>query len=81
MTTLTATMIIGLITMIYLLVTRLPGSDPAPALPANIALPDGARAEAVTLGRGWVAVVTDQDEIIVLDAKSGRIRQRVKIAP
>lgn len=81
MTTLTATMIFGLITVIYLLVTRLPGPDSAPSLPPGITLPDGARAEAVTLGRGWVAVVTDQNEIVVLDAKTGRIRQRVRIAP
>ena len=52
-----------------------------PALPAGISLPDGAKAEAVTMGRGWIAVVTDKDEILILDANDGRLRQRVTIAP
>jgi len=55
--------------------------SPRPALPAGISLPDGARAEAVTMGRGWIAVVTDSNEILILDAESGALRQRVAIAP
>lgn len=86
MTALTGTMILGLITVVYLLVTRLPpaattDAAPRPVLPDRIVLPDGARPEAVTMGRGWVAVVTDRDEIIVLDAATGAIRQRVSLAP
>jgi hypothetical protein len=81
-TTLAGTMIVGLIVIIGLIVTRFPGSMAArPVLPASFSLPDGAKAEAVTMGRGWIAVVTDKDEILILDAKSGALRQRVMIAP
>ncbi len=81
-TVLTATMILGLLAIIAIFVTRLPAATPAaPALPEGIALPAGTRAEAVTMGRGWIAVVTEADEILILDAKTGAERQRVKIQP
>ena len=81
-TVLAGTMIAGLLAIIALLVIRLPATlPPRPALPAGITLPDGARPEAVTLGRGWVAVVTDRDEIVILDAETGEVRQRVKVGP
>ncbi len=77
-------MILGLITLIALLVIRLPGGrapKPAPALPATVTLPAGTRAEAVTFGPGWIAVVTDRQEILILDAASGALRQRIAILP
>jgi hypothetical protein len=81
-TALAGTMILGLITMIFLFVTRLPdGSAPRPVLPEGITLPEGAKAEAVTMGRGWIAVVTEGDEILILDAETGALRQRVRIEP
>lgn len=80
-TVLTATMILGLITIVALLVIRLNAPSPAPLLPAAIALPDGARAEAVTMGRGWVAVVTDRGQILVYDAETGLLRQTVEMTP
>lgn len=80
MTALAGTMIVGLITLIGLLVTRLPGKAPsAPVLPAHVALPDGERARAITFGTGWLAVVTEDDEILILDARTGALRQRVRI--
>lgn len=78
---LTATMIVGLITIVGLLVIRLKSLSPAPTLPANITLPAGERARAVTFGSGWIAVVTDKDQILILDPASGALRQRVTIAP
>ncbi|PPB79822.1 hypothetical protein LV82_02614 [Albidovulum inexpectatum] len=73
-------MIVGLITLIALLVTRLPGTaPPAPVLPARITLPDGERARAATFGNGWIAVVTENDEILILDARTGELRQRIRI--
>ncbi|MDW4551116.1 DUF6476 family protein [Defluviimonas sp. D31] len=79
---LAGTMIVGLITIIGLLVIRFPKAlEPRPALPAAITLPEGAKAEAVTMGRGWVAVVTEADEILILDAETGELRQRVAITP
>jgi Family of unknown function (DUF6476) len=76
---LAGTMIAGLITIVALLVTRLPDAATRPSLPNGITLPDGAKAEAVTFGRGWLAVVTDKGEIIVLDAATGAVRQRFRM--
>lgn len=79
-TALAGTMIAGLITIIVLLVIRLPSVTAVrPTLPAHVVLPEGLKAEAVTFGPGWVAVVTDTGEILILDAESGALRQRVTI--
>lgn len=77
-TVLAGTMILGLITIVTLLVIRLPGSA-APSLPASITLPEGAQVDAVTLGRGWVAVVTGGDTILLYDAETGALRQTVTV--
>jgi len=79
-TALAGTMIIGVITIIGLLVTRLPGArPPLAALPAHLDLPAGTEAEAVTFGQGWIAVVTTAGEILILDPDTGAVRQRVAI--
>ncbi|MCB2127314.1 MAG: hypothetical protein H6897_08235 [Rhodobacteraceae bacterium] len=79
-TALAGTMIAGLITIIVLLVIRLPSVTAVrPNLPEHVVLPDGLTAEAVTFGRGWIAVVTDTEEILILDAETGALRQRVAI--
>jgi len=70
------TMIAGVITVVVLLVTRLPGS--APAVPPDLALPEGARPAAVTMGQGWVAVVTTDDRILIFGA-DGRLWQSVAV--
>ena len=71
-------MIGGMVTIVALLALRLPG--PPPPLPDGIALPDGVRAEAVTLGRDFVAVVAG-DEILVFDRGGGTLRQRIRLDP
>jgi hypothetical protein len=75
----------GVITVTALLVIRLAPFGAAPALPEAIALPEGERAEAVTLGRDWVAVVTTdgegQQRVRVLDRATGAARGTVEIAP
>ncbi len=79
-TILAGTMIAGLITIIALIVIRFPSVQMLhPALPDHIALPAGAQAEAVTLGRGWYAVVTDKDQILIFDAATGALRQTVDV--
>jgi hypothetical protein len=73
-TTLTAVLILGVIAIVALLVIRLNAAGPglSPALPAEIALPAGETATALTRGTGWIAVVTRDDagaeRIRVLDA-------------
>lgn len=78
-TVLTVVMIGGLVIIIALLVTRLSMPARVLALPDAITLPDGARASAFTQGRGWYAVVTEADEILIFDRDSGALRQRITL--
>ena len=82
-TALAGTMILGLITIVGLLVTRLPKAAPSrPALPEGLTLPDGLAAGAVTMGRCWIAVVAEGaagEEILIFDAETGTLRQRLPI--
>lgn len=68
-TVLTAVMIFGLVAVIGLLVTRLGGvgapGTALPALPSRIALPDGMKAEAVTVAKEFTIVVTDRDSVLL----------------
>jgi hypothetical protein len=76
-TALTATLIVGVITIVTLLVIRLASFTPVagPDLPEAIALPAGERAGAVTFGMGWIALVTTDEagieRIRVHDATTG----------
>ena len=79
MTTLTVVMIGGLVVIISLLVIRLQAAD-AP-LPAEITLPAEVAAEAVTLGSDWIAVVSQDNRILIFDRESGELRQEVQIKP
>lgn len=84
-TTLTVTLIVGVITVVVLLVIRLARIEPPPDLPATVALPAGEEATAMTLGEGWVAVVTvdaeRRERIRVIDAETGADRGVTEIAP
>jgi hypothetical protein len=76
---LSVTMIAGLLAIVTLLVIRL-GPGPAdPVLPEALRLPDGATAAAFTRGRGWIAVVTDDDRILIYDPATGALRQTLTI--
>jgi len=70
-TTLTAVMILGLLAMVWVLVTRLGGPPPLPALPGSVQLPDGATPAAITFARDWLVVVTDQGTILLYPASGG----------
>ena len=77
--TLMITMIVGVITVVWLLVTRMPdASSAAPQVPETLSLPEGLKAEAVTLGKGWIAVVTSSQEILIFDP-SGSLLQRIDL--
>lgn len=75
----TITMIVGVITIVAVVVTRIPPPQPYPALPDGLALPDGAVAEAITFGRGFIAVVTRDGRILILDRATGALRQSVTV--
>ncbi len=82
-TILTASMILGLVTIIVLIVIRVPNvirtvDDPLP-LPKEITLPDGAVAITFTRGPDWYAVVTKDNEILIFDASDNALRQRIQI--
>lgn len=77
-TILTVVLIGGLITVIWLLVTHVPQmAAQTPALPPAIQL-DGAVPTAVTLGRGWTAVVTEDGRILIFN-DDGTLRQTVAV--
>lgn len=80
-------LIAGIAVIATTLVIRLNavGTRPLPALPETVALPDGERAQAVTFGGGWVALVTTDAEgaerIRVMDAETGVERGMLLIQP
>lgn len=76
-TVLTVVMIGGVVVVVGLLVTRL--SDDTPTLPEEITLPDGARAQAVTIGQGWYAIVTEDQRILIYDKTTGALKQEIKV--
>ncbi|WP_290686768.1 MULTISPECIES: DUF6476 family protein [unclassified Haematobacter] len=80
-TVLTATLIIGVLTIVVLLVTRLPRAAAPPPLPETVTLPDGTTPIAFTQGTDWYAVVTAENEILIFDRATGALRQRVEIRP
>lgn len=76
-TVLTATMLLGVVVVVGLLVTRLSGSNPD--LPASVTLPIGASAVAFTQGDDWYAVVTDQNQILIFGRLDGQLRQTINV--
>lgn len=74
---LTAVMIGGVLVTFALIVIRL--SDRTPTLPDQVELPDGARAQAVTIGNNWYAVVTDDNRILIFDKTTGNLRQEISV--
>lgn len=76
--TLMITMIVGVITVVGLLVTRMPGGNTTPVLPAEVILPDGATAVAITMHADWIAVVTADDRILIFN-HDGTLRQEVAL--
>jgi len=82
-TILTASMIAGLVTIIVLIVIKVPQAirtlpDPVP-LPSILTLPDGTTAETFTQGSDWYAVTTPTGEILIFNRDDGSLRQRLQI--
>ena len=78
-TGLTLVMIVGLVTVISLLVTRLRQAPDPMVLPAQIVLPEGAEPAAFTRGPDWLAVVTGDGRILVYGI-DGALWQEVRVA-
>lgn len=81
MIVLTLTMIGGVITVVTLIVTRMPQAFTVtgPALPEALVLPEGQKPAAVTFGTGWIAVVTTDDRLLIYGT-DGQLRQETVIA-
>ena len=78
-TGMTVVMVVGLLALVVLLVMRF--RDDGPILPENLALEDGVAAQAVTMGDGWVAIVTEDNRILIHDRITGALRQEVVLSP
>lgn len=72
------TMIGGVITIVGLLVTRMPDGT-GPMLPENVALPGDAVATAVTVTQDSVIVVTE-DGLILVFGRDGSLRQELRLS-
>ena len=68
------TMIVGVITIVGLLVTRMPDGSSVP-VPEGIVLPEGERAAAVTVAEGMLLVVTESQRLLVFDRMGQFIRE------
>lgn len=76
-TTLTVVMICGLLVIVAMFVIRF--SSTGPTLPETIALPDGTSVATFTVGQGWYAVVTTDDQILIFNKTSGNLTQTIQI--
>ena len=74
------TMIVGVITVVGLLVTRMPKVSAPIVVPDGLALPAGTKAMAVTMAESWIAVVTDDNRILIF-GRDGTLRQEVPLTP
>ncbi len=64
------TMILGVITVVGVLVTRMPdGRAQIPSLPPHLALPPGQSVQAVTYAKDYSLIVTDAQILLVFDSK------------
>lgn len=79
-TVLTITMIGGVLTITALLVIRLQ-TPTAPALPAEIVLPNRTQAQGFSQGPGWLAVVTTDSRILIYSTDGTVLLQEIQISP
>lgn len=78
-TTLTVTMIFGVLAIVALLVIRFTQEPQTIALPDEILLPDGATAYAFTRGPDWYAVVTSENLILIYDAQTNTLMKTLSV--
>ncbi|OCX62810.1 hypothetical protein BFP70_13470 [Thioclava sp. SK-1] len=71
-TGLAATMMLGVLAIVAILVIRFSGKTDAGALPSSIILPSGAQALAVTFAGDRIIVLTQDDQVLVYHA-DGRL--------
>lgn len=73
-------MIMGVITVVSLLVTRMPAAMQASLpMPDQVVLPSGTIAQAFTQGATWYAVVSTDNRILIYSRASGALMQEIAI--
>jgi hypothetical protein len=75
---LTASMVLGVITVVGVVVTRFPKPS-TPPVPETLVLPEGESAQAITQGPDWIGIVSDANRIYIFDRTTGNLRQTVEI--
>ncbi len=73
-------MIVGVITVVGLLVTRMPKGAAPLEVPERLVLPENVHPTAVTMGPDWIAVVTDDARILIY-GRNGVLRQEIAVQP
>lgn len=69
--TLAGVMILGLLTIVWLFVTRLTMPAPLPVLPESVILPEGEVPAAITFAPRWLVVLTEGGTVLVYDRAGG----------
>ena len=77
-TVLTLVMIAGIVLIVVLLWLRL-NAPPAPTFPESLALPADAVPQAVTRGEGFIAVVTTDGRIFILDPAGTEVVDEITV--
>lgn len=77
---LTASMIGGVLAVVWVVVTRFP-TPPTPPVPETLVLPPGAQALSIAQGADWVGIVTTDNRILIYDRSTGTLRQTVTLTP
>ena len=70
-------MIAGFLVLIATLVIRL--RESAPVFPETLSLPEGATPLSITRAADWIAVVTTENEILILSADGQSLLQTLEI--
>ena len=76
----TVVFVAGFTVVVFVIYLRFPdGSDVTLRFPESIQLPADVSPVAFTQTRKWFAIITESDEILIFDAESGEILQRIQI--
>ncbi len=76
-TMLAGTMTLGFLVIVVLFVIRFSGGGVQ--IPDELMLPEGTTVSAYTQGKGWVAVTTTDNRILIFDPKTGSLLKEIAI--
>ena len=77
MTMLTASMIVGILLIVTLLVIKIRSEDLN--FPSNLLLPDGTKPVAFTQTKDWYSVVTEENDILIYK-NDGTLIKSIKVS-